>query len=386
MTQEGEKTYEDFVAEQPLLGSVVTKASWDYLTGSNEKTVNLFIPEWSKNIRKNKKFYRKHGSVAKDMIGMGKNRAVIAVGAGSSFNKNCDILKRTHDIDSLRRWDDRHYVVVASNHQYKPLLNMGIIPDFVMSVDASDVIYDQLCTDIPEDGQHTILLAGVHMSPKVLKEWDRQGRDIRFYVSSSKGLREVFEEAMGRNAEPHILHTGGNVLNSVWTLALKYFQSSVFMCVGNDLSYELNKDPDVQRAKYYADGDYSTNAEVTGTGRDEAKGHKVWQGFSYHKSPILDAGGKPVYNIEIEPVGTTQTLWVYKVWIEGQVAINQYVRPFHYYNCSEGGILGVLCKDDNADEREKEENWFLLDEICNRYHTARLEDAVNEFSRVKEKM
>lgn len=383
---EGEKTYENFVAEQPVLADVVSKDSWEYLTESNEKTVNLFIKEWTHNIKKNKKFLRRHGSVAKDLIGMGKNRAVIAVGAGASFKKNCDVLKRIYDIDSFRRWEDRHYIIVASNHQYKPLLKMGIIPDFVMCVDASDVLYDQMNTDIPDEGRHTIMLTGVHASSKVIKEWDRQGRDVRFYVSSSKGLKEVFEEVMGRSAEPHMLHTGGNVLNSTWTLALKFFQSSVYMCVGNDLSYELNEDPDVQRARYYADGDYSSNAEVTGTGRDEARGHKVWQGFSYKESPIFGADGRPVYNIELDLVGTTNTLWVYKVWIEGQVAINQHVRPFHYYNCSEGGALGVLCRDDSVDGREKAENWFMLDDVCKRYHTKRLEDAANEFSRVKERM
>jgi len=382
----GEKSYEDFVEEQPLLGEVVTKKSWEYLAGSNEQTVGLFIEGWSENIRKNKKYFRKHGSVAKDLIGIGKNRAVIAVGAGPSFKKNAEVLRRTIEIDGMRKWEDRHYVVVASNHQFKPLLNMGIIPDFVMSVDYSDVVYDQLNTDIPDHGQHTIFLTGPHTSPKVIKEWDRQGRDIRFYLSSSKGLREVFEEAMGRNAEPHIFHTGGNVLNSIWALALKFFQSSVYMCVGNDLSYPLHEDPDVQRANYYADGDYSTNAEVTGTGRDEAKGHKMWMGFEYAKSAILDANGNPIYSIELEPVGTTNTLWVYKTWIEGQIALNQNIRPFHYYNCSEGGILGVMSKSEDKEDRENDDNWFMLDSVCKRYHTMKLEDAVYQFSSAKESM
>jgi hypothetical protein len=382
----GEKSYEEFVKEQPLLEKVVTKTSWDYLDGSNKGTVNLFIDGWSANIRKNKKYFRRHGSIAKDLIGIGKNRAVIAVGAGASFNKNAEFLRRTIELDTTRRWEDRHYVVVACNHQFKPLLELGIIPDFVMSVDYSDVIYDQLNTDIPEHGQHTILLTGPHTSPKVIKEWDRQGRDIRFYLSSSDGIKEAFEESMGRSAEPHMFHTGGNVLNSIWALALKFFGSSVYMCVGNDLSYELNENPDVQRSKYYADGDYSTNAEVTGTGRDEAKGHKMWMGFQYTKSPVLDANGNPQYTVEIEPVGTSKTLWVYKTWIEGQVALNQYVRPFHYYNCSEGGILGVMSKSEIPEVRGDADNWFLLDDICKRYHTKRLEDAVEEFSSAKEAM
>ena len=34
--------------------------------------------------------------------------------------------------------------------------------------------------------------------------------------------------------------------------------------------------------------------------------------------------------------------------------------------------------------REKEENWFLLDEVCKQYHTTTLEYAANQFVAAKE--
>jgi hypothetical protein len=48
--------------------------------------------------------------------------------------------------DGVKSWFDRNFIILASNHQLKPLLNMGIIPDFVMVADASDVVMDQLTT------------------------------------------------------------------------------------------------------------------------------------------------------------------------------------------------------------------------------------------------
>jgi hypothetical protein len=173
----------------------------------------------------------------------------------------------------------------------------------------------------------------------------------------------------------------------LWSIALRWFHSTTFICVGNDLSYPLDKDPDKQRKMYYADGDYSTNAKVTGTGRDEAKDHKIWMGFNIERSPIYTSRLEERFNIEINPVGTTHTLWVCKCWLEGQVAINEGIgRKFHYYNCSEGGILGVLCKDDTVEGRKDANNWFLLDEVSKQYHTTTLEHAVNKFYTAKEVM
>jgi hypothetical protein len=385
----GEIGYDKAVADNPIVGQVVQKNSWDYLTASNKFTVNKFIKEWKRNIVKNVKsgLWKKHRGIARDCIGLCKNKAIVAVGAGSSLNKNIQVLKKLHNADGFKDWEDRDFVIVASNHQYKPLLRMGIIPDFVVVVDASDVVYDQLCTDVPIIGQSTILLAAVHCSNKVLKEWDKQGRTIRFYITTTEGLAAEFEKASGKKAVPHIVHAGGNVLNTLWNISFRWFNSSTFICVGNDLSYPLDKDPDVQRKKYYADGDYSTNAEVTGTGRDEAKDHKAWMGFLIERSPIYTSKLEERFKIEIEPVGTTQTLWVCKVWLEGQVVLNEGKgRKFHYYNCSEGGILGVLCKVDTIEGRADENNWFLLDEVSKNYHTTTLEHAVNKFFTAKEVM
>ena len=57
---------------------------------------------------------------------------------------------------------------------------------------------------------------------------------------------------------------------------------------------------------------------------------------------------------------------------------------FRYYNCTEGGVLGVLAKSTYPKEMVKEENWFMVDEVCKRYHTTTLKYATDQFTRAKE--
>jgi len=288
----------------------------------------------------------------------------------------------------VKSWDNRNFIIVASNHQFKPMLSMGIIPDFVVVADGSDVVMEQLTKDIPEKARNVTLLAGLHCSPRVLKKWSKQGRDIRFYLPHTKGLDKTFEEETGKSSDPHIMLQGGNVLNTAWNIGLKFFKSSVFFSVGNDLSFPLRNSLEERRETYYADGDYSTNAKETGTGRDEAKCEKKWMSFKLAKRLVYTKGLKTLYDVTIEPIGTTYTSWVCKTWLEANVVGMQTKTniSYHYYNCTEGGIAGVMCKDDSNEGLAKEENWFLMDEVCKRWHTRTLADAASEFLKAKDMM
>jgi len=377
--------YDEILEKHPEFEGVINKESWNYIGVSDENTVGALKKLWGDNMKANVKngLYKKHGMINRDCNGIGKNKAVIAVGAGQSFNLNKDVLKRVSDVDGIRDWNNRDFIIIASNHQYKPLLDMGIIPDFVLLADASDVVMDQLTKDVPASGKSTILLAGLICNPGVLEAWNKQGKDIRFYLSHTEGLDKVFSKATGKSAEPHMILQGGNVLNSLWSISLKYFSSNVYMTVGNDLSYPLKDDIEEQRTGYYADGDYSSNLANK---RDEAQGYKKWLGFKI-KRKAFHIGGSP-YDIELSPVGTSPTLWVYKTWIEANILANAKTKglSYHYYNCTEGGVAGVMCKDMDDETLKDDKNWFLLDSECKRWHTTLLCDAVDMFIKAKEKL
>jgi hypothetical protein len=378
------KPYQDIIEKHPEFKGVIAEKSWDYIGHSDKGTVSFLRELWTRNIRKNKMLWRKHASIAKDCVGLGVNKATICIGGGQSFNKNKVELKRLVDADGIKPWKDRDFIIIASNHMYKPLLNMGIIPDFVGLADGSDVVMDQLNGDIPKSGQNTVLLCGMQCSPRVLKEWHKQGRAIRFYLPHTPGLDDVFRNEVGRDPAPHIILQGGNVLNSMWSIALKFFHSTVFFAVGNDLSYSIQSDIEDQRKGYYADGDYSSNVA---TKRDEAKGEKKWLGYTQTPALVV-APGRDRYITRLDIVGTSPTLWVYKTWLEANVMGNAFsgIAKYHYYNCTEGGIAGVMCSDMDDDTLNDEKNWFLLDEKCPRWHTMPLADAAHEFKRAKEMM
>lgn len=377
----------------PLHG-VIKEVDYELIGHVNKGTISCLTDLWKDNAENNftSGLWDKHANVNDpSFVGMAKNKCVIGVGAGTSFNLNSDLLRRTLNLDGRRDWPDRRYVTIASNHQYKPLLDMGIIPDFVLVVDGSDVVYDQLCTDIPSIGQNTLFLAGIHCSHKVIKEWSEQGRGIVFYVNISKELEKIFRKGVKGDPKQYRVEMGGNVLNGAWGISITRMASTVFIGVGNDLSFKYDdENVDNQRNSYYADGDYSSNAVGTGTGRDEAgkKNAKKWGGFTLKPKLIFDTSKQgDRYNVDLDIVGTTHTLWVYKTWLESTLMRqidNPHPVSFRYFNCSEAGILGVMSKGSKDEELRDVSNWFLLDEKCKFYGTYMLKDAIELFDKAKE--
>lgn len=380
------KSYQD----RPELHGIIHQSNYDYVSQVSLGTMDLLGGTWEENIKRNVRLWKKHRPL-NSCIGLARNKATIGVGAGPSFKNNCDVLKRIMDEDGVKDWEDRNFYIIASNHQYKPLLNMGIIPDFVILVDAADTVYTQLCEDIPSEGQGTTLITGLHCSSKILDTWSRQGREILFYASTAPALCNVFQREVKKNPHHHKLELGGNTLNAAWMISIVKFQSTVFMALGNDLAFPSHDDLGKRRKEFYSDGDYSTMAKKTGSGRDEAAIDKVWAGFHLKPKKIWMPNNSRIeqlkYDVELEIVGTSGQLWVYKIWLESTL-LGQLANPvsFRYYNCSESGILGVMARKLGEENLKKQENWFMFDEVCRFYHTTTLEDAGRQFASMKEIM
>lgn len=377
------------------LHGIVSKNSFDFICAVNKSTLNILGDQWISNIRRNKKYWKRHAKI-RDMLALGRNKAVIGIGAGPSFHKNVDVLKKHIIEDGLKPWKDREFITIVSNHQFKPLLKLGIIPDFVLLVDAAATVQHQLTEDIPEEARNTQLITGVHAHPNIIKRWDKQGRGLIFFTTPADLIQDAGKECGYKKYSANKIELGGNVLNGAWMIGSAVFQSTVFMGIGNDLSFEIKDDVNEQRKSYYADGDYSTNAEVTGSGRDEGKSLKRWAGYTMERKRVIridePIGSKGRYNFELDVVGTSHTLWVYKVWLETTM-MQQTKHPvhLHYFNCTEGGILGVMAR--NEDDKEfmrNADNWYFLDEVCinehtkkQMYMTAMFEDAIDVYLKAR---
>jgi hypothetical protein len=160
------------------------------------------------------------------------------------------------------------------------------------------------------------------------------------------------------------------------------------MCVGNDLSYPAETNLKERRRGYYEDGDYASNIQSK---RDEARSEFVWGGFELPEVAIWTPSR--VINWKLKWYYTAPQLFYYKSWLETNcMVLWEQGHTFHLYNCTEGGILGVLLKEDchqpeKYDEKYEPENWLLLDEIPgSRWHTVSLFAACEEFHEAKVKL
>lgn len=375
-------TYNDLLERNEALSLILREKEWEKLEASNDATkealCDLHLKNMEENIRSG--LWDKHGPMSFGLYGIGEGKAVIGIGAGPSFNRNSAVLKQVHDFNFSKHLDDQPFLFVCSNHQWKPCMKLGIYPHFIVIVDAGDVLYDQLCKDIPRQAENTILLTGLHTSPKTLKEWDAQGRPIQFYVPSFEMKQELFRDIAKEDPTNFICEEGGNVLNMAWIISRKFMCSSVFITVGNDLAFPADNNPMRRRKNFYADGDYTSNVKNK---RDEARNKMAWMGFEYEYNPILY---KHVVNLK--PFYTSWQLWAYKKWMETQIALclgNDPDKAFHYYNCSESGILGVIAKSMEKKDFDDKSNWMLMDNVFpKRWHTARLSSAVGQFLKARD--
>jgi len=377
--QEELTSFEALRQENELVDKVMTPEMAAFMFDNNKFTVSNLEPQWNANMRKNIKFYNKHGSILDSFGGFGKNKAVIGVGAGPSFNINRDVLKEIYNYNLMFPLEEQPFIIIASNKQFKPLLEMGVYPHMTILIDAGDALYPQLCEGIPDHAKKSILIAGLHASPKIIEQWDKQGGEICFYLIGGDKNKEYFEKKTGQDAELVRIQQGGNVLNTLWILAYRYLHSTVFIAVGNDMAFSYSKNKAQRRKSFYADGDYILNIKNL---RDEAKEELGWPGF--HNLQQSDIAPNTIL-YDLEPMGTSKLLWIYKLWMETQIVVWSDQKPFHYYNCSESGILGVLAREYKAGKyMGDKDNWYLMDEVIpKRWHTRTLKQAFQEFVEAK---
>ena len=368
-------SYEDLIKHNPKIGEMLDAKTYEFLDNSNEKTRDVLLGTWKKHLRKNLGLLEKHGFVNDGCLGFGHNKATIMIGAGPSLHRHTKKLKELNHWNAQFDTRGQPFVFMCSNHQFKPYLEEGIIPHFVLLVDASesDAIYEQLCKNIPKRGLNTILCCSLYANPKITKAWDKRGGLIQFYSPMGDWIPKEIPDAK----EKQIMQ-GGNVMNIAWTMSYGCMGSRIFMAVGNDLSYPDAKTVEERRKGYYADGDYSTNLASK---RDEASKQFKWMGFEMRSDPFT---GKPRIDMKLRT--TVQSLYGYKNWLEINIGIQEiHCNSFHYYNCSEEGILGVVAKDKAKDKLEDKDNWILLDELYPKhYHTTSFEDATSQFIAMRE--
>lgn len=372
-------SYDDLVAHNPAIEKILDPMVFEASKKINEETVKSLTGDWNDNTRRNvRRYYDKYGLLVDNCYDFGTNKATIMIGAGASLKRNLEYLKKVCLFNARFEFKDQPFLFMCSNHQFKPCVDVGIIPHIVVLVDAAESLYDQLCKKIPQRAKNTILFCGFHVHPKILEGWSKQGRMIQFYIPTGE-QGDVIEEC-GVDVTDRRIPQGGNVTNVAWNASLIQMHSNVFITVGNDLGYDLCDDEEKRRTNYYADGDYSTNMA---SGRDEAKGMKKWVGFDLRDGVISK---ESILDFKLK--GTTSSLYTYKTWTETHAAVyDTSPRSWHYYNCSESGILGVMPKSFKVIDYDDINNWTIMDKILPmRWKTRTLKKAVEDIIIAREQL
>ena len=370
------KSYTDLVNESGLVEKIISPAMAEAVFSSSEGTVKNLLPIWKENTRKNIDLYLKHGSLRSAFYGFCANKAIIAVGAGPSFNRNKEVLKRIYEINTQYTLADQPFFIIASNKQFKPLLEMGIFPHATILIDAGDALYPQLCDNIPSWASQSILITGMHTSPKILKQWDKHGGLISFFLIGDDEEKKWFETATGHDAGQVHISQGGNVMNTLWILANRIFGTQVFIMIGNDLCFKYSTDKAERAKSFYADGDYRLNILNK---RDEAKDNFGWMGFNLKPSVIEPRR----HMIDLELMGMSRQLWLYKTWLEVQSTILSDKHKFHIFNASESGVCGMIARKHDGASMATKENWFLLDDVHPKWTTTTLANACHLYLKAR---
>lgn len=257
----------------------------------NENTMNYFSVEFTENIVSNS-FCMAKANYIMEFKDAFKGETAIIVSAGPSLSKNIELLKNNED----------KFLIISGGRTLKTLLDLNIIPHFVVSIDPSLENYrlfePVIDSDVP-------LVTGWLNNKEIGRQY--RGRKIFFNNSNIPGIldNQLFGEEIDN------LPGGGSVATFQVSFA-EYLGCKKIILIGQDLAYTENK--------FHSDL------------------------ASDNKNEILDKDGLIKVEGNSEPyVYTSQVLEVYKDWFEHYAKGNKHIELI---NCTEGGayIDGVIHK------------------------------------------
>jgi len=221
------------------------------------------------------------------------------VGAGPSLDKNIRFLHRAQN----------KAVIISCDAALNPLMENGIIPDFVVCLDPQEEI-TRFLVNVPQGGITLVVPSIVH--PHVLELWEN---NVLFFNKFAPDIPTLVEI---QKMVPHIgiLTPGGTVLSVTYDLAFQAGGNPIIF-IGQDLSYPKKKS-------------HSHGSDAAGKGlklmMDRQKDQLVLE---------TDING--------QSLRTLKSMAVSKQWFDWAFTNFQRENPLMVVNCSEAGILTDHC-------------------------------------------
>ena len=185
----------------------------------SQNTLKSKLGIWAANLRDNLPY------IEKDITTIPKiNDQVLCLAAGDSLKLHFDKI------------NDFKGTIIACERNLIPLLEEGIIPNYVVSIDGSEILTQFI--DHPIVDKYAHLMTGVFsttVAPSTVGRWP--GKKIFFNawlddINEAKSVSMVMQE-ITRSAT---MHTGGHCGATLWFLAY-YLQANPIVMLGMDLAY-----------------------------------------------------------------------------------------------------------------------------------------------------
>jgi len=223
----------------------------------------------------------------------------IVVGAGPSLEKNIGLLNRVSG----------KAVIIASDAALKPLLQLGITPSFVISLDPQEDI-SKFFTGV--NTQRMILVAPAVVHPRILDLW--AGR-VLFYHQHAPDI-SVLTQIHNLVPKIGVLTPGGTVLSVACDLAFQMGCNSILF-LGQDLAWSGK----TTHSRLGSAGDVPFESTLI-----RQKENIVYED---------DIFGQKLATLKSMSVSREWFHWAFSNWDRG--------TPITYINCSESGILNKGC-------------------------------------------
>jgi hypothetical protein len=246
---------------------------------------------------------------------------VVAGGPSIAIHNHLDVLK------------DSGYkgTIVACDRMLKPLLEKGIVPDYVLTVDASDIILEFYKTKLFRENRKNIrVLLHYTTSPKVVRYLYRLKAEVYWFIvhteftiqDDSDVLGPVYMSMTKHNPEGlQTIVAGGNVGVAAWAFSWVVLKKNPVMLIGMDMGYP--EGTDLRKTYYYSSMmntvskfiKDSTLATLALCPTFEKEFNPVWKSYTY--TDTVFRGYRAMLNTYLDHTP------------ENQITIN----------CTEGGAL-----------------------------------------------